>query len=397
MASLRILIPIIWVSLFLVQCTTAPEQISRDFQPDTVVERDTNPDLNSSSGENADSESVYIMPGDDQMKTFALLAMQGGVRPVLDRHGLPVASVWAEEERKYCVVLSVSALENPGYIELSDMSRLYGTDSEADFILTCFQWYRGDMFFAYTVKLGAFPVIENYRQENFGPGSESKEAPIAVVADFSTGDGGVSFTVFCGVLKGNVLKIRRNSGSLAVRKDLDRDGIDDVLLYESVYEEGTGKETFITWYRWDTRGLSVYKTVNIVRNLNEFLAAAASSLEKSSFAEFLAKFVLLPETGKVPLNTDFAGSFGLFFHPEEPGDARISSEMAGLTKEEFQSLHRVVFPEILENPFDIAGGDFSIDLPVHLIGDRDHRFTVRLVMDENPFSPRQYYFLARQP
>ncbi len=391
MASLRILIPIFWVSLLLVQCTTAPEQEYRPGQPDPVVERESNPDLLLNTGDNSGPAEVYSPPEDDAMKIFALNAMQGGVRPVLDRRGRPVAAVWSQDERKFCLVLSVSGSENPAYSDLTELSHLYNNVSPEEYLLTCFQWYRGDLFFAYTVKLGTFPVIENFKAEPFGQNAES--APMAVLVDFLSGEGGVSYFVFCSALKGSSLKIRRNSASFAQRKDLDTDGIDDVLLYEAAFEEGTGKETFISWYRWDGRSLSSYKTVNIVRNLNSFLKESAASLENRSFRSFLSEFVHVDSGRDMGTNLSFDEAFSRIFKPE----GEVVNERDKITEESFSSTRKVIFPEILENPFDISAGDFSLELPVHFVADRDHRYSVGLVMNDNPFSGRQYYFVPRQP
>ncbi len=391
MASLRILIPILWVSLLLVQCTTAPELKRSTGEPDPVVERESNPDILLNSGDKSDPAEVYTMPQDNEMKTFALKAMQGGVRPVLDRGGYPVAAVWSQSERKYCLVLSVSGSDNPAYKDLSELSHLYNNNAPADYILTCFQWYRGDIFFAYTVKLGSYPVIENFQAQHFGENKE--KAPMAVMVDFLSGEGGVSYIVFCSALKGRTLKIRRNSTSFAQRKDLDHDGIDDMLIYEAVYEEGTGKETFISWYRWDGRTLSAHKTVNIVRNLNTFLKESANALESRSFRNFLFEYVNGGNSADFSGELSFKDAFARIFKSE----GQMENDRNTLTEEAFKSTRKVVFPEILENPFDIGSGDFSMELPVHFIADRDHRYSVGLAMNDNPFSGRQYYFVPRQP
>jgi hypothetical protein len=382
MVSIRSLPLLILLSVLLLQCGTTPPP------PETA-----DPVLIAPGNSGDDSGEIPAAaprverpspPDEGELLRFALTELSGELRPVLDRRGEPVSALLREDERIHLVVLCTAGDESFRYDALGNLSRLYNQDSRLFFTLVDIQWFDGRTFLAYSEDLGEFPVLESFEASEFG----ASEAPLAVTVQFQSGDGGEEFILFFGPRKAAVLQLKQNSTSFARRRDLDGDGIDDIILFDAVYEEGTGKETFLTWYRWDGSGLSVYRSTNIVRNLNIFLEQSRRVLEQGRFGEFLERF--LP--AGVPVESlkaePFETSFHRIFTPDEgPGSRAL------LDEESFQAVTRVAFPEILENPFDIAAGDYGIELPVHFIGERDYRYRINVVMDTNPFEGRQFHFL----
>lgn len=320
------------------------------------------------------------------MLTTALQELDGSVRPVLGRRGQPLTAIWSTGSAKYCAVICTADGISHRFYELNDLTRLYSEEAELPFAAALFRWDGGSIELVDTARLGSFPVLEGYDTGPFGQSS----APYSMVVHFQTEEGGVETILFFPEARIGSSRFRENSASFFLRRDVDADGIDDILFYEAVYEEGTGKETFVNWYRWDGTGLALFRSTNIVRNLNGFLTRAARLLEAGEFSRFLTEFAPdIPE--KSLAGEEFDRSFSRLFRLDNGGGE------ANFDRQAFLSVQRIAFPEILENPFDIAAGDYSLVLPVHFIGEIDYRFQAQLAMSENPFSSRQFYFVPAQP
>ncbi len=320
------------------------------------------------------------------MLTAVLQELSGTVRPVLGRRGQPLTAIWSTENAKYCAVICTSDGIAHRFFELNDLSRLYAEDGEVPFAAALFRWDGGGIELVDTARLGSFPVIEGYDTGPFGTAS----APYSVVVHFQTEEGGVESILFFEEARIGATRFRQNSASFFQRRDVDADGIDDIILFDAVYEEGTGKETFVSWYRWDGQSLALFRSTNIVRNLNSFLSETARLLEAGEFSRFLSGFV--PDVPEISVDDEaFSSSFIRVFRPENGGGE------TDFDREAFLSVQRIAFPEILENPFDIAAGNYNLELPVHFIGEIDYRFQTQLSMAANPFSPRQFYFVPAQP
>ena len=385
MASLR-LVPIFLVILLLLPCcgtAPSPSEQPADPQPQPDIELPA-PD----PADAGDQVEPVRAPRDGEFLSFALDHLRGGFRPVLGRRGEPVAQFWDADGLRFCGVLTTASESAYRFDALDDMARLYDVDLRLVFSLVVLRWEPDAIAVAYSVPLGEFPVIDRFTSGPFGQGS----APFGLQLAFQSGDGGEEFYIFPGTGSARTLRVRQNAASFARRRDLDADGIDDLLVYEAVYEEGTGKETFITWYRWDGAGLSVHRTTNIVRNLNAFLKQVARLLEKGRFDRFVSDFLSEPLDGEALLKEPFYEAFHRIFLPDPAQEQHIA-----LDEEAFSSLRRVAFPEILENPFDIGAGPSRLEIPVHFMGDRDYRYLARIALNDNPFASDQFYFVPPQP
>jgi len=345
-------------------------------------------DASSGSIDADPSTSPYRqIPSEKAVRDFAA-RLNSDIRPVLDLNGHPLVEVWQEGDRIFGAVLCVRSDEEFRYPVLSDLSRMYDWESRQLFYVAGIQGYRGEVSLADTLELGDFPVIDRFSAAPFG----SPSAPTALNVGFQTGEGGEEFILFFDQGGIESLRLRQNSASHALRRDLDGDGINDVLLYEAVYEEGTGKETFVSWYRWDGTGLSIYETTTIVRRLNGYLREAADLLEDQRFDRFVSRFVVSREDPSILLSLPFEEAFHRIFSPDRQMTVHVP-----LDRNAFSSIRRVAFPNILENPFSVASKEYSVVLPVHFLADRDYRYTIRLVMDANPFKERPFHFVPRQP
>ena len=381
---------IITVSFLLIHCSTGPNVVPAvPVQTDKELSEGQGGDQVSGTGNAADrsDELSGEIPSEKDLQSFASL-LNSEIRPVLDYNGKPLMETWQRDGRIYGAVLCVQNDGEYRFPVLSDLSRMYEQESRQFFYVANIQGYRGKVFLAYITELGDFPVIDRYSAAPFGNAS----APVALNVGFQTGEGGEEIILFLNEREAESIRLRQNSASYAQRRDLDGDGINDVLLYEAIYEEGTGKETFVSWYRWDGKGLSIYQTTTIVRRLNEYLRGAADLLEEHSFDRFISRYVAPPEKQSLLLTLPFEEAFHRLFSPD-----RQMSVHVPLDRGAFASIRRVAFPNILENPFNVAAKEYSVELPVHFIADRDYRYTVRLLMDSNPFKDRPFNFVPRQP
>ena len=381
---------IIIISLFFFQCGSSPDAV----QKGSLLENNKLAEEQNGGRQPADIEVSEPsdplsrqIPSENDLRNFAA-RINSDIHPVLDANGNPLVEIWQENNRIYGAVLCVQKEQEYRYSVLSDLSRMYDQESRQLFFVACIQGYRGDLFLASRTELGEFPVIDGYSSGPFG----SSGAPMALNVSFQTSEGGEEYILFFNGGGTESLRLQQNSASHALQRDLDNDGIDDVLLYEAIYEEGTGKETFVSWYRWDGQGLSIYKTTTIIRRLNAYLKEAAGLLEEHSFDLFVSRFITPSEDRSVLLSLPFEEAFHRIFSPDRQMSIHVPIDRGA-----FALIRRVAFPNILENPFNLASKEYSVELPVHFIADRDYRYTIRLLMDSNPFAAHPFHFVLPQP
>jgi hypothetical protein len=174
-------------------------------------------------------------------------------------------------------------------------------------------------------------------------------------------------------------------------RDLDDDRMLDLVEWHKVFEEGTGYETYITWYRWNGAAYVQHETTNVVRNLNAFLSNISARLEQGQWRTLLRETLEAEDRRRLAELDSTAEQFARLFRSEkEP--LRIDE------------LRNVIFPTIFENPFH------SKDSPGSEGGGLDTvRFSARFVykggmsqvrecevaMSRNPFRGREFFLVLR--
>jgi hypothetical protein len=193
--------------------------------------------------------------------------------------------------------------------------------------------------------------------------------------------------------------------------DVDGDGTEDIIFVNKVFEEGTGYETFITWYRWNGRDFIEHKTINIVRNLREFLSKIKAIVIEEQCREF-AEMALRPEdVERVKQDeVDYRELCARVFVPVEEEKERRNGEQEGeqtdspsereeinpfLTEE--KEIMDIIYPEIMENPFMVEGVREELFLLQMRVVTMEGSFLYRakLAMPVNPFSGQQFYFILQ--
>ncbi len=268
---------------------------------------------------------------------------------------------------------------------LDDTSRLFQEDSTAvDFSLLLFANHQGNFHCLKVLPLGERMVFELLRKTSL---YTNKTLPVIISVAFQTLEGReLELLVFD---KANGLPRARRSlaETLATKsrlEDIDGNGVIDLFVKERAMEEGTGFETFLTWYRWNGRDFVEYKTQNVVRNLNAFLLNAKELMLAGQLQE--AVRLLVDPAAVKALRKKGCGN-------EEILIRTLGLEELGV--EEFPPLREVIFPQVLEDPFtteDQQGMYFAITYRMIDTNGTSYIANARLYMLHNPFRERQFAF-----
>jgi hypothetical protein len=266
-----------------------------------------------------------------------------------------------------------------------DSSRLFQEGSQpVPFYLIVFANDEGNFRRIGVLDLGEHVVFEYFRARQI---YSNRSIPLAVTTSFQTVEGReVELSVFDGVsaaprYRQTLVETLSTQYKLV---DIDGNGMIDLFVKEKAIEEGTGFETFLTWYRWNGRDFSEYQSVNVVRNLNTFLAKTTELLVAGEAREIL-EFLLEPAR-LLALKKKGWSDHKILIHT-------LGLEEIGIEK--FPTLREVVFPPLLEDPF-ISENElgFSFDITFRMIDQNGNSYITeaRLYMPRNPFGERQFAF-----
>jgi len=277
---------------------------------------------------------------------------------------------------------------------LSDFSRLYDITSKPfDCYLQVFFQFEGRITPVYRIPLGKKVVFDSLKQVEI---KKDSDRPFAVSASFQFLDGSERDWVIFG--EGGISRFTMKE-SFSVKpeiRDIDGDNYIDIVIHQRSFEEGTGYETFLTWYKWDGSNFKEYKNTNIVRNLKNFLSFIRKYIQSHNW-EKLLEHSLPSETLKE-----------LYSKGLEPGEicTRIFQPSTASEEERLQyseapplielNVKEVLFPEILENPFvRTEKGDYLFPLSVRITAKEGiFVYNAKIKIPMNPFVSRQYQFVV---
>jgi hypothetical protein len=286
-----------------------------------------------------------------------------------------------------CLSLGVPSrgIDSNEMARLVDSSRLFQEENApVPFSLLVFANNEGVFRRLKILDLGEHVVFEHCRDQSL---YINRSLPVIITASFQTVEGReVELLVFDNA--DGLPRYRHTlSETLSTQyrlEDIDGNGMIDLFVKEKAIEEGTGFETFLTWHRWNGRGFIEYRSTNVVRNLNAFLASATEMLLSGEPRE-MARFLLDP----VELRNLKRNGWG---------DHKILIHTLGLKDmgiEQFPALREVVFPPLLEDPFtseDERGSCFEITYRMIDLNGTSYIAKARLCMPPNPFKERQFAF-----
>lgn len=330
--------------------------------------------------------------GGDQINRLVFTGIGEGLLPV-HRSGSAVYLLHDLDGNGYsdvfALALRVETREDAEFANIHDYTRLYKPERKAArFYLRLFYQRNGTLVPADLVSLGERLVMDSFHPQAIVEGENS---PFAVSIAFTTLQGRVrEWIIFAGGEPGR-FSMQERAGEIPVIEDIDSDGVIDVLIYEKVYEIGIGNETYITWYRWNGFEFAPVATVNIVRNLREFLETAFDLINRREWESFSEHALSKSIRGMYP--KEMYSGFSVFQQAFELAVVEESFKNRPLDPSE--SIRRAVYPEIRENPFsqrDSTGFFFPLSVRFKTDSGHNHLYTTRVYMLPNPFGERQFTF-----
>jgi hypothetical protein len=182
----------------------------------------------------------------------------------------------------------------------------------------------------------------------------------------------------------------------ALVQDIDDSGMFDLLLFEDIFEESSGYETYITWYRWDGQSFGKYESTNIIRKLRGFFESSRRMLLSRNWKRFF-DYALTQQDMDALRGEPPAAAFRRIFRLQEappPDGTDIYTVLfpQGIQK---SGIEDVVFPNVVENPFPLTrDGPASFPFTIRMsANEENYFFSARLAMNKNPFSGRMFHFL----
>ncbi|MDZ7793173.1 MAG: hypothetical protein U5P10_05605 [Spirochaetia bacterium] len=278
--------------------------------------------------------------------------------------------------------------------DLGDMSRLFSEEVRPlKFYLALFLRSPGGVVSMYRIPLSSWFVFEDFRGFKL---DDSRPMPYAVSISFQTHEGKKSQWVsFSGYNEFSFFTLKNNLSVTSETRDINNNGILDILEWRRVFEEGTGYETFLTWYKWDGTKYAQHDSTNIVRNLNQFLHSAGTLMSMGKWEQAFS--LMLPvEDADMSMGSLFLRLFTPL--PEKDSGPEVDdAALAAQIDRGERPFSSVIVPRVLENPF---AGESQLVKPA-----RHTRFSIRFIlrdgrssvrecrvmMNENPFAPQQYY------
>lgn len=278
---------------------------------------------------------------------------------------------------------------NSKYSNLSDVSHLLKDDrQEVDYFLAVYLQLQGSMVSMYRIPLGSSDVISDFSIVSI---KKEESIPLGINISFQTMKGMNSeWIIFSSYNKFSLFSMTENISSHSISYDIDGNGFIDIIEWEDGLEEGTGYETYLTWYKWNGKEFREYQSTNIVRNLNGFLEQARLFLSFEQMDEFLGFSLNVNDYNQIIKSKDsFSEWMYKIFRPV-PGSELENDETIDCSK-----FYSIVFPQIFENPFSPLGDPLKIcNINVRFVcidGDTYIR-TARIQMNPNPFKKPQFSF-----
>ncbi len=373
------------------------DSVSRELDiPETVkstppVEK---PEIEESPAVTVQNEpAVYSQLTDLQIETIILETIPDSFTPVLTESGRIMIIYKDLDQNGYrdAFFLVVKSRENlnPEFSSLSDVSFLLKNEREpVDFFLSVYLQLKGGMVSMFRIPVGSSIVLSDFSAVSI---DREADLPLGINISFQTVKGtDREWIIFSSYNKFSLFSMTENISAYTYSYDIDNDGILDIVDWEDGLEEGTGYETYLTWYRWNGREYREYLSTNIVRNLNGFLEQARLYLSFDQLKQFF-KYSLSSDdyTEFIESGANYAEWLNRVFRPV-PGSGSDQNEFLNCGK-----LKSVVFPQIFENPFSPGNTSPHIcNINVRFECDDGYTFirTARIQMNSNPFHKPQFSF-----
>ncbi|MFQ3620755.1 MAG: hypothetical protein SNJ78_07400 [Spirochaetales bacterium] len=181
-------------------------------------------------------------------------------------------------------------------------------------------------------------------------------------------------------------------------RDINGDGFLDLVVFENLFEDSVGYETYASWYRWTGTTYRRSKTVNLLRNLREFLRTIKQQILRKDWNAFF-QFALQPQDAAFAKGAGIEVALSKIFRaPPPPVYFSRETETSGLSIELLEKkFQEIVFPEILENPFSLReDGPESFLLNFRLIlPEESYVLSTRISLYKNFFGERMFHLVLQ--
>jgi hypothetical protein len=325
-------------------------------------------------------------------------------KPVV-RDGAPLTFVRKDTAQGDIVTLLTVETDNEketSFAYVSDFNRLFDTSTETiPFSVEVFTVAKNGDTLSKSIDLGPHRVCSSFSQLPF---DESRAFPFGLSVTFPDTEGKRNIWILFpgqdagpeGPPQHSVFSFYEQANVKSFIHDIDDNGIFDLLLFEDIYEDSFGYETYITWHRWDGKNFNKYRSTNIIRKLRAFFESSRQTLLSRSWRRFFT-YALLPEDAAALQEGSSAEAFRRIFRVQEDSGVEEAALYEMLFPREISQagISDVVFPNVVENPFPLkAGGLESFRFTIRVTANEENYFfSARLEMNKNPFSGRMFHFL----
>ena len=339
------------------------------------------------------TQAKHPQLSDKAIEHIILDTIPGSFLPVTNDNGR-IRIIYSDLDQngyRDAFLLVVKNRENldAGFSNLSDVSYLLKNERQpVDFFLSVFLQLQGGMISMFRIPIGSSVVISDFGAVSI---KEGFDLPLGINISFQTVKGtNREWIIFSSYNKFSLFSMAENISVYSDSYDIDGDNIIDIIDWEDGLEEGTGYETYLTWYRWNGREYREYLSTNIVRNLNGFLEQSGLYLSFEQTDDFF-RHSLIPEDYRVYRNSGESYSDWLqkVFRPV-PGSNSEKNEL-----EDCGKIRSIVFPQILENPYSPGNKSLHIcNINVRFVCSDGYSYirTARIQMNPNPFRKPQFSF-----
>ncbi len=273
---------------------------------------------------------------------------------------------------------------------LSDVSKLADKkDISIDYFLSVYLQSKGRMISMYRIPIGSRKILNGFGPLYIKKGSSK---PFGLNISFLTEKGvEEEWILFSSYNRFSFFTIFNNTSVSYEINDIDNDGYKDIIEWKHGLEEGTGYETYLTWYRWNGREYREKSSTNVVRNLNNFLERSAHQILQKQWSSFIQTNLLTKDRNTLKESRRISQTvFNRIFVPL-PSKNEDQQKVPVCT-----GFRSVIFPKIFENPFKIQGTERrEVDFMVRFECEDGSEFirSVRIALNRNPFGKYQYFFI----
>lgn len=397
--TLSLMLLLLIVTL-IISCRSIPLQNTEKVLPvlPSTIEEAVSPG-ETAELQNSEQEVDNLLPAnfpqltDSEIERILLNTIPGSFLPVTNDNGR-IRIIFSDLDQNgyrdafFLVVKNREGLD-AGFSNLSDVSNLLKDNSrEVDFFLAVYLQLKGSMISMYRIPIGSSDVLSDFSVFQLKKGDI---IPLGINISFQALKGlNSEWIIFSTYNKFSLFSMTENISSHSITSDIDGNNVLDIVEWEDGLEEGTGYETYLTWYRWNGKEYREYLSTNIVRNLNAFLEQSGLYLAFDQKEEF---FIYSLNSGDLlkyrNSSKKYSDWLSRIFRPV-PGSNSESDNFEDCSK-----IQSIIFPSILENPYTPGNNTLNIcNLNVRFVCTDGYSFirTVRILMNPNPFQKQQFSF-----